>query len=215
MRTFREIGETLTDKVSHHRYDRFYPMFLEGMRNREFNMLEIGIDKGGSMMLWKEYFPKANIFGADINSEWSDERCVIRKCDQSNLDSLKELVSNTPKCQLIVDDGSHQPYHQFITFIELFHNLLDYGGIYIVEDIECNFWSPERKIYGYKAGKFSFFNFLKSIPEQINGEFSGRQNLFNASSITFAHNCVIVVKKTEEEIAFTNREYRFKECLSY
>ena len=69
MRSFLEIGQDLTDKVYHHRYDRFYPTFLEPLRNQEFNMLEIGIHEGGSFLLWEEYFPKANLYGIDINSD--------------------------------------------------------------------------------------------------------------------------------------------------
>ena len=92
MRTLKEIGLSLTDKISYHRYDRFYPMFLEPLRHQEFNMLEIGVDRGGSLSLWKEYFPKANIFGADIDQQWADERAAVFKCDQSKLSDLKELA---------------------------------------------------------------------------------------------------------------------------
>ena len=54
MKSFEEIGKKLTDKIHHHRYDRFYPQFLEPLRNRKFNMLEIGIDRLGSLKLWEE-----------------------------------------------------------------------------------------------------------------------------------------------------------------
>ena len=57
MRSFYEIGlESGTDKVTHHRYDRFYPLFLDNLRREEFSMLEIGIDQKKSLDLWKEYF---------------------------------------------------------------------------------------------------------------------------------------------------------------
>ena len=48
MRSFYDIGYSLSDKVNHHRYDRFYPLFLESLRDQEFNMLEIGVWGGGS-----------------------------------------------------------------------------------------------------------------------------------------------------------------------
>ena len=67
MKSFYEIGSHLSDKVNHHRYDRFYPLFLESLRDQEFNMLEIGVWGGGSLQLWEEYFPKAYIHGVDIN----------------------------------------------------------------------------------------------------------------------------------------------------
>ena len=213
MKSFYDIGKNLTDKVHHHRYDRFYPIFLESFRNQEFNMLEIGIYRGGSLSLWKEYFPNAKIYGVDVNLNWQDDRCVIYKFDQSNSDDLKKLTKTIPTCKLVVDDGSHQPHHQLITFLELFENLLDYGGIYIIEDIECNYWNPNANLYGYKIGHFNIIDYLKNIPDQINSEFSKRKNSLNISSITFGHNCVIVVKKTLEEIQLTQRVYRLKNKL--
>jgi hypothetical protein len=213
MRSFLEIGQDLTDKVYHHHYDRFYPMFLEPLRNQEFNMLEIGIHEGGSFLLWEEYFPKANLYGVDINSEWKNDRCKTFKFDQSNPEDLKEMTRVIPKCKFIIDDGSHIPQHQLITFLELFDNLLDYGGIYIIEDIECNYWDSTVELYGYPSGHFNVVDYLKHVPDQINSEFSKHRNDLNISTITFAHNCIIITKKTEEEIELTKREYRFSNAL--
>ena len=74
MKSFQEIGIELTDKISHHRYDRFYPQFLEPLRNKEFNMLEIGYGDGGGLKLWKEYFLQAYINVIDIGVELEDDR---------------------------------------------------------------------------------------------------------------------------------------------
>ena len=213
MNDFYNIGKDLTDKVYHHRYDRFYPRFLESLRDQEFNMLEIGVWRGGSLKLWEEYFPKALIYGIDTNSEWKSDRCTTYKFDQSKPEDLKEIVKTIPKCQFIIDDGSHHPQHQLITFLELFENLLDGGGVYIIEDIECNYWKPDSFIYGYKIGHFNIMDYFKNTPNQINSEFSRRKNTLNISTITFAHNCVIITKQTKEEIELTNRSYRFENQL--
>lgn len=212
-KSFYEIGEKLTDKIYHHRYDRFYPTFLEPLRKKSFNLLEIGIERGGSLLLWKEYFPKAKIYGIDINLELENEDYVIHKIDQSDKNQLKKAVDLIPKCELIIDDGSHQPTHQLETFLEFFNNLLEFGGIYIIEDIECNYWRPEASIYGYSIGHFNIVDYFKNTPDQINYEFSNRKNNLNISSVTFAHNCIILVKKTLEEMNFSKREYRFKNLL--
>ena len=213
MRSFYDIGINLTDKVYHHRYDRFYPMFLEPLRTLQFNMLEIGILEGGSLKVWEEYFPEANIYGIDINSKWVSDRCITYKFDQSKPEDLKKISKTIPKCKFIIDDGSHHPHHQLITFLELFENLLDEGGVYIIEDVECNYWKPDASIYGYTIGHFNIIDYLKSTPDQINNEFSKSKNTLNISTITFAHNCVIITKKTKEEIELLNRPYRFEEYL--
>ena len=215
MKSFYEIGLHLSDKVNHHRYDRFYPLFLESLRDQEFNMLEIGVWGGGSLQLWEEYFSKAYIHGVDINYdsyEGSSERFTLHKFDQSNPNDLKKIVETVPKCKFIIDDGSHHPYHQFITFIELFENLLEPGGVYIVEDIECNYWqNPKSNIYGYEIGYFNTLDYFKNTLDQINSEFSNQKNHLNISTVTFAHNCIIITKQTPEETEISNRSYRFKQ----
>ena len=52
-------------------YSRFYPYFLEQFRTLStFSMLEIGLDRGGSLNLWKTYFPRAlRIVGTDIQEK--------------------------------------------------------------------------------------------------------------------------------------------------
>lgn len=217
MKSFQEIGIKLTDKINYHRYDRFYPRFLESLRDKKFNMLEIGFGggnsypfiAGGSLKLWKEYFPHAYINVVDINNEGEDDRSKVFKLDQSKKDDLQYIVDNIPKCKFIIDDGSHHPYHQFITFIKLFDELLEDGGVYIIEDIECNYWKSTSKIYGYEIGHFNFMDLLKQYPDKINKEFTKVDNPLNLSSITFGHNCVIITKSTHGEVELKNRNYRF------
>jgi hypothetical protein len=213
MKSFKEIGIELTDKISYHRYDRFYPRFLESLRDEKFNMLEIGYGDGGSLKLWKEYFQKAHITVMDIGIEGKDDRSKIIKLDQSNKDHLQIMVDEMPKCKFIIDDGSHHPYHQFITFTKLFNELLEEGGIYIIEDIECNYWNSTSEVYGYEIGHFNFMDLLKQYPDKINNELTRGNNSLNLSSITFGHNCVIITKATSEEIELKSRQYRFKDQL--
>ena len=161
MENFYSIGLDKTDKISHHRYDRFYPTFLEPLRDQKFNMLEIGIDHLGSLNLWKKYFPKSFIYGIDIGIEYEDEQSKVFKLDQSSEQDLQFALNNIPQCQFIIDDGSHHPYHQYLTFIKLFPKLLKDGGVYIVEDVECNYWRPDTTIYGYNIGHFNFIDWVK------------------------------------------------------
>ena len=116
-------------------------------------------------------------------------------------------------CDIILDDGSHVPEHQIDSFVYLFKNLLSPGGVYVIEDIECSFWDSESEIYGYKVGNHNILNYLSRVPYEVNSEFSNFKNKLEISSITYGHNCIIITKKTEEEILFTNREYRFKNFL--
>ena len=213
MKTFKEIGWNCGDKVSHHRYDRFYPLFLEPLRNTEFNMLEIGIDEGKSFKLWSEYFPKSKIWGADIEPKVLEhDRCITIQADQSSLNGIIKISNLSPKdCAFIIDDGSHVTDHQILTFHYLFQHNLKPGGVYIVEDIEASWWKPDIEMYGYKTGHKNICEYFKSLSDSIQQEFNGELNLLGIETITFAYNSIIITKSKEEDLALYSREYRWGE----
>tara|TARA_R110000765_G_scaffold70178_1_gene136094 strand:+ start:43 stop:702 length:660 start_codon:yes stop_codon:yes gene_type:complete len=213
--SFYNLGKKYnTDKVTYHRYDRFYPLFLESYRDKEFKLFEIGCgaDKA-SFQMWHEYFPLSSIYVMDISEEHKTERGIVFKGDQSKNKDLVQAIEKVGKCNVIIDDGSHIPTHQINTFNELFPNMLEYGGTYIIEDIEASYWNPKKDLYGYQVGYENIIDYFSSYPHRINSEYCNLKNNFNISTITFAHNCIIIKKQTLEEIELTSREYRFKHFL--
>lgn len=218
-RTMYEIGqECLTDKITHHRYDRFYPIFLEKFRDKNFNMCEIGIYKCHSLLFWTKYFPKAKIYAIDIDDKKYCESENIKTivCDQSNIEDLKKVCNEIELCDFIIDDGSHMPEHQYKTFKILFEKILNYGGVYIIEDVEGSYWkkiNDDYKKYGYEFTDKNIFQYLGNVYDQINNEFSKIENNLNISTITYAHNCIIITKRTQEEIELCKRPYRFRDKL--
>lgn len=207
---FKELGQKYnTDKVTHHGYNYFYPRYLESFRNESFKMLEIGYLEGQSCQMWQEYFPNANIFAMDINIEGEFDNHTVIKGDQSNIDDLTKVSNKIGMARFIIDDGSHHPIHQIETFNFLFKNLLEPGGVYIIEDIECNYWNENSAVYGYRIGVFNSIDYTKKFIDCINSEFSKTENLLKISTITYAQNCIIVTKQTKEEENYFNRSYRF------
>lgn len=209
--TFLELGHKAgTDKVTHHGYHFFYPAFLDKIRDEEFNMLEIGHGSGESAKMWCEYFPNSNFFCVDINIEIIyNDRCQVIKADQSSSDDLQKVASKVGSAKLIVDDGSHNPKHQFDTFYYLFENLLEDGGIYIIEDIETNYWHSNAILYGYQVGNFNLIKSISVCQDMINHEFSKVNNILKISTITYGQNCIIITKRTKEEQLYFDRKYRF------
>jgi spermidine synthase len=202
-----------TDKVTYHGYHFFYPLFIENLRDKEFNLLEIGWGSGASVKVWNDYFPMANIFVMDINMEYEIERQKIIKGDQSKEEDLLKITNEIKNAKLIIDDGSHNPQHQLNTFYFLFKNLLEPGGIYIIEDIELSYWNPESTLYGYKTGNVNILHNMIKYQEMINHEFTNVKNTLDISSITYGQNCIIIKKRTEEEKKYFNRIYRFSSVL--
>jgi hypothetical protein len=116
----------------------------------------------------------------------------------------------------VVDDGSHIPEHQLVSFDVLFSGLLIPGGIYIFEDMEVSYWR-RGEIYGYPASygredSRSCINVLKSLADWINRKFLSeadrcclegyllsrglsRKTCDAVASMEFAENCVILRKR--------------------
>lgn len=128
-----ELGrKTGTDKIMHHGYDRYYPMFLEGLRSKPINMLEIGFLLGQSFEMWRLYFPQANVYFMDKDCAKSHPKS--RFCgDQGNVQDLERMLSAkniTGNLDLVIDDGSHHPVHQITSFTYLFEHALKPGMPY-------------------------------------------------------------------------------------
>ena len=203
-----------TDKILHHRFDRIYPKFLEGFRDQEIKLFEIGC--GGdyaSFQMWHEYFLKGQIFCMDINEQLVTERGVVYQGDQTKIEDLQRMVDIIGPCDIIIDDGSHIPQHQLDSFNFLFENMLKNGGTYIIEDIECNYWNPKKSVYGYEIGSLNIVDHFQSLSHKINSEFNNFRNHQLISSITYFKNCIIITKMSLEEIEENKREYRFKDML--
>lgn len=228
-----------TDKITHHHYHRFYPQYLEAIRDKEEGaFLEIGVDRGGSMKMWQEFFPYLFIYGVDIDIEDSGLRFKIFRADQSKKDDIESLVAKIKekehKVWAVNDDGSHVPEHQILTFNILFDKILEPGGTYIIEDIETSYWG-NGNLYGYnlKCGyqnSSSLIEKVKDLIDFLNREFLTSENfeickarlehsgfhletLTQVSTVTFGHNCLIFKKKTPTEYGLEGRPYRFKQFL--
>jgi len=126
-----------TDKSSvRHDYLVHYERFFAQWREERFNLIEIGVYNGASLETWRDFFPNAQIVGADINPAYrrhAGTRIAIEIGSQADPDFLDSLAEQHPPL-VVIDDGSHRADHQIFTFERLFPKLLP-GGCYIVEDL--------------------------------------------------------------------------------
>jgi hypothetical protein len=139
-----------TDKTSHHHYERPYSKCLQRFKDHgEFSMLEIGYGTGAGVNFWRTIFPDAFVYCFDRDYEGVEDRLKVIKVDQSELDSLHQGVEKIGHpIDLIIDDGSHHPSHQLLTFSYLFSDVLRDNGVYVIEDIETSYWR-NGSLYGY------------------------------------------------------------------
>lgn len=220
-----------TDKITYHHYHRYYAPLLNPFRSIEGGaILEIGIQRGASLNFWLEYFPNSFVYGIDIGVSSAGPRFNIFKTDQSNVSELRRITHEeiSHPVFFIIDDGSHLPEHQALSFDFLFEHLLLPGGIYVIEDIEVSYWT-QGSIYGYKTqygyrNPISIVELFKNLPDDINnhlmkeenrtihdlsyGEKISKKSRMLVKSVTFGKNCIIITKKTREEVEIDNRTYR-------
>jgi hypothetical protein len=135
---FKKYG---SDKSSDwHNYHQLYEEIFTPIRFDNINLLEVGIFKGASVRSWQEYFPKGNIYGADIDQNLfvNEGRIKSYYCNQEDSDSIKQMLDNEDlkdlQFNIIIDDGKHE-FFANINFLKNAFYKLKSRGIFIIEDL--------------------------------------------------------------------------------
>jgi hypothetical protein len=223
--TLVDLAETYKPSkftFSHAAYQRFYPIFFEKYRKQRIKMLEIGIDTGAGSLLWKEYFPLADVWGMDINSATSESEggrainMVIGS--QENRTFLEnDLIEKTGgEFDIIIDDGGHHFEQQSLSYEILFSKALKPGGYYVIEDIETSFWQKGVSLYGKNISRGgcveqdTMFRKMQLLSEVVNKKFiDNNLRVFGdvdhwVKMITFGSNIVLMQKKDHLDCASEN-----------
>jgi hypothetical protein len=156
----RALGRLFTqhgsDKAATHNYHHLYGGILEDP-GKVSAVLEIGMGTnnpdvvsnmgvegrpGASLRAFRDYLPRARIFGADVDRGilFQEERIETFHVDQTDLQSLEKLAQSVPdELDLVIDDGLHSP-HANLAVLAFGLEKLRVGGWLVIEDI------PERAI---------------------------------------------------------------------
>ena len=129
-----------------------YQRLFAGFGERKINMLEIGVQCGGSYRLWKNFFGEDLLSwtGIDINqnclalnNELPAGKGLVCCGSQDDPLFLEDLADKRGKFDIIIDDGSHQSEHIISSFKCLSRHIKD-GGLYVVEDVHACYWDGFR-----------------------------------------------------------------------
>ena len=212
-----EIGKKYPSSKNISGFIQLYEKYFTPLRDSKINILEIGVDNGDSLRIWREFFSKANICGIDIDKKnFRINNTNILQGDQSDLNFLKSLVSEYKKFDIIIDDGSHQAKHIIASFNYLF-NYLSNNGLYVIEDLQTSYIPRYGGSRINLKKKKSSMNFIKSLTDSINYEKNNRpffkKNKFDGliKSINFYQN-IVFIYKGESVNYFYNQN--FKETFS-
>lgn len=190
---------TETDRGGWRGYDRVYTQYFKDIRDKELNILEIGIKEGYGIYAWQKYFKNAKLYGIDI--DWSSsiieqrnrlktKHPLFQKARLYNLDSTREdswFQFYGKDFDIIIDDGDHHPISQIQTFKHAWKYLKN-GGLFFIEDI------------GHRYGEEE----LEKLSESI----QSRQNEIEAIDIYYHDNTGLKVwlnkAKTNQTFAKTS-----------
>ncbi|KAH7725857.1 hypothetical protein AAVH_06700 [Aphelenchoides avenae] len=156
-----------------HNYTRIYVDFLEKYRSRPMRLLEIGIYKGSSVLLWEEYFPYADLHFLDITGEkirYNSSRSHYYFFSQNDTEKLSEMARYAGPFDIVVDDGGHFMEDVILSFKTLLPHVRA-GGMYVVEDLHTSYWTSHGgngTLDDPKAGPGTAIDFLKNLVDDVN-----------------------------------------------
>ena len=180
-------------------YFKIYEHYLDKYREKKPKFLEIGVQYGGSLKMWDEFFVNGEIHGIDINPDCKkleENNIKIHIGSQNDKNFLRQFAESVKDIDIIIDDGGHTMEQQLNSFKILFPKIKD-GGIYIVEDIESSY---QNMYGGGPKRQGTFVEFSKNIVDYINANHSDFKTLnvnWYSKNVEYVHyyNNVVVFKK--------------------
>lgn len=140
-----------------HNYTAIYSALFGTLHDQPLLILELGLGTnnmnltsnmgaegkpGASLRGWRDLFPRALVYGADIDRGilFEEDRIKTFYCDQLDSLAIRNLWSQ-PDLQsgmdIIIDDGLHT-FDANTSFLDGSLEHLRPGGVYIIEDIHQN-----------------------------------------------------------------------------
>lgn len=132
-----EMHDTDKHNNTEHSYGGFYEnLFSQYDRMGKLNILELGVQRGGSLYAWQEYFPNAKITGVDIVDDrlekykTNENITFIHKDLHLAFEDLKE-----EKFDIIIDDSDHNEL-TMSWILRHYYDLLKPKGTLVFEDCQ-------------------------------------------------------------------------------
>jgi SAM-dependent methyltransferase len=159
----------VADKWTHYfpAYERHFRRYV----NLPVVFLEVGVQRGGSLQLWKQYLgPYAQVVGIDIDprASFDEHQIAVRIGNQSDTSFLQSVIDEFGQPDVVLDDGSHMMSDVTETFRYLYSRMSP-SGVYMVEDMHTAYWSDWG---GGLHASTSFIEIAKSLIDELNADTS-------------------------------------------
>jgi len=205
-KTFAELflshADRRTSKWAH--YLEVYERFFRPMRLSALRILEIGVQNGGSLQLYEQYFPNAErIVGVDVDPQCREVaagKIHVEIGSQADAQFLASVNATHGPFDIVIDDGSHVFDHQVTSFRLLFP-LLRSPGIYLVEDVHTSYFPS---FGGGIRLPGTFMEFAKSVLDQVNAPYLNDASLDHEladelSGVSFFDSMVVFEKRRRSQ----------------
>lgn len=184
-----------------HHYIPLYDRYFERFRGTEVRFLEIGVNRGGSLQMWRRYFgDTARIFGIDIRkdcAEFDGQAGQVRIGSQDDPEFLAQVVDEMGGVDIVLDDGSHKMPHVKASLKALYPRL-ENGGLYVIEDLHTAYFPKYGGGYG-RGG--NFFNLLRRMTDDMHHWYHKKglryPELDGAFSAFHVHDSMVVIEKEQ------------------
>ncbi len=168
-----------------HRYLAAYERYLGPYHNQIKTLWEIGVLYGGSLHMWKDWLPGAQVVGVDVRpprADWDGRPNAWWEYGNATEEAtIRHLLEKHGAPDVVIDDGSHMAADLRATFDLVWPHV---RIAYAAEDLGTQ--SPNFEGGGYLRGAEPFTAYLARISEGIAlGEWKGRMAWEPAQAFVF------------------------------
>ncbi|MFV9635278.1 hypothetical protein [Mycobacterium neumannii] len=152
-----------------HTLPHYSPIFENAVfRTSPIRMLEIGSFHSDSLRMWQDFLHSESvIIGIDTDSSLvkiTDSGSIrVRIGSEQNPPLLSEIAAEYGPFDVIIDSGSQTSSRMVDAFEFLFKNALRDSGVYIAEDVYCDYWT----LYN----GFSFTDLVRALADFTRGHY--------------------------------------------
>tara|TARA_B100000963_G_C22628445_1_gene673607 strand:+ start:3181 stop:3624 length:444 start_codon:yes stop_codon:yes gene_type:complete len=145
MNNLIEIGKKYPSNKNRFGFIQIYEKYFNDIRNDKINILEIGIDRGDSLRIWRDYFPNAKNGGS---------RLRLNKFNTS-MNFLKRLTD------CINYEHNDRPFYKkskfdgMVKYIHFYQNI-----VFVKKEASKKYYHPNKK-------QKSFINSIKKLFSKV------------------------------------------------
>lgn len=195
---FEIFKEDITrPSIKWYHYFEIYEKHLSKYIHQNVKVLEIGVQDGGSLQMWKKYLGENSlIVGIDIDPycKYEEEQITVEIGSQSDKQFLEQIVNKYGPFDIIIDDGSHIQ-NDILTSFFFLYPLLNSDGCYIIEDLHTSYF---KHFNGGLNSKNNVVSLISNYVHDMNSDYIKEpyeKTLENISSISFYDSMIAIEKE--------------------